>query len=199
MRKRRRKSEGGVAEAWACASIGEDVQFACGRYSKAVNLGLEPMKATRVFILALLCGTMECFSGDTNFVAAFNEVWRTQNASNIVAFTEANVNTNESAETLFARALAAVYLEKWARGGTNYLGQAQIAVQSNQTYSAEGRSQILELLEDTKGLFEALADDSLEASNSIPQWDTNMHAVVFQELGDEVPFFSSIWKLAEIQ
>lgn len=157
------------------------------------------MKATRVFILALLAGTMECFSGDTNFVAAFNEVWRTQNASNIVAFTEANVNTNESAETLFARALAAVYLEKSARGGANYLGQAQIAVQVNPMYSVEGRAQILELLEDTKGLFEALADDSLEASNSIPQWDTNMHAVVFRELGDEVPFFSSIWKLAEIQ
>lgn len=133
---------------------------------------------------------------DGNFVAAFDAQWRAGNPSDILAFTEANVATNPSVETLFARAVAAAYVQKWARGATNFLGQAMTMAQGDASLSPVGRSNVVHLLEETKSLFEALADDSNEPRNSVPQWDAAMHAVVFGELGGQAPFLATLQQIA---
>lgn len=146
-----------------------------------------------------LLWTTSSLAGDTNFVAAFDAQWRAGNPSDILAFTEANVATNASVETLFARAVAATYVQKWARGATNFLGQAMTMAQGDASLSPVGRSNVVHLLEETKSLFEALSDDSNEPGNSAPQWDASMHAVVFGELGGQAPFLETLQRIAAAQ
>jgi len=71
-------------------------------------------------ILTILCCTVSIFAiaGDTNFVAHFQTVWQTHNATNILLFTEQNVATNASPETLFARGVIAATLQLWFPGAT---------------------------------------------------------------------------------
>lgn len=161
------------------------------------------MKGHMKIILNILCSAIlwatSVLAGDTNFVAAFDAQWCAGNASNILAFTEANVSTNTSVETLFARAVAAVYIQKWARGATNFLGQAMTMAQGDTALSPEGRFNVVHLLEETKCLFEALADDSNEPSNSVPHWDATMHAVVFGELGGQAPFQTTLQQIVAEQ
>lgn len=135
-------------------------------------------------------------AGDTNFVATFDLQWRSQNASNVLAYVESQVGTNRNVETLFARGLVAAYLQEWGRGATNYFGQAIAEAQSNASYSAEGRSNVVQLITEAQGHFEALADDSGEPTNSVPRWDTNTHAVIFGELGDQAPFLTTLDQIA---
>jgi hypothetical protein len=135
-------------------------------------------------------------AGDTNFVAAFDLQWRSENASNVLAYVESQVATNRNVETLFARGLVAAYLQEWGRGATNYFGQAIAEAQSNTSYSAAGRSNVVQLITEAQGHFEALADDSGEPTNSVPRWDTNTHAVIFGELGDQAPFLTTLDQIA---
>ena len=135
-------------------------------------------------------------AGDTNFVAAFDLQWRSENASNVLAYVESEVATNRNVETLFARGLVAAYLQEWGRGATNYFGQAIAEAQSNTSYSAAGRSNVVQLITEAQGHFEALADDSGEPTNSVPRWDTNTHAVIFGELGDQAPFLTTLDQIA---
>lgn len=151
-----------------------------------------------------LCGVL-CFAalstnaGDTNFVAAFDVQWRSQNASSILAYVESQVATNRDVETLFARGLTAAYLQKWGRGATNYFGEAIAEAQSNTTYTASGRSNVVQMIIEAKNHFEALADDSGEPTNSMPMWDTNLHAVLFGELPDQAPFLTTLGGIANTQ
>jgi hypothetical protein len=55
------------------------------------------------------------------------------------------------------------------------------------------------MITEAKGHFEALADDCGEPTNSTPTWDTNVHAVIFGEVGDEVPFFTTLDQIANTQ
>lgn len=146
-------------------------------------------------LLVPLCGVV--FAGDTNFVAAFNNEWRTENASNILAFADAQLSTNRRAETLFARGLVAIYLQEWGRGATNYLGQAIEEVSTNLSYSAAGRSNIVQRIKDAQGSFAAISADANEPVDSQPSWNTNTHAVIFNELGDEIPFLLTLEEIAE--
>lgn len=153
-------------------------------------------------VLAMACAilwTTLSLAGDTNFISSFDAQWCAGNASNILAFTEANVATNASVETLFARAVAAVYVQKWARGATNFLGQAMAMAQGDASLSPGGQSNVVHLLEETKRLFEALADDSNEPGNSVPQWDAAMHAVIFGELGGQAPFLTTLQQITAEQ
>ena len=152
-----------------------------------------------LFAMFAIAITLAVRGGDTNFVAAFDAQWTSQNASNVLVFVDAQVTTNREVETLFARGLVAAYLQKWGRGATNYFGQAIAEAQSNTTYSASGRSNIVQMITDVKGHFEALADDSGELTNSVPTWDTNVHAVIFGELGDQAPFLTTLDRIANTQ
>jgi hypothetical protein len=55
------------------------------------------------------------------------------------------------------------------------------------------------MITEARGHFEALADDSGEPTNSVPTWDTNVHAVVFGELGDQAPFLTTLDRIANTQ
>lgn len=158
------------------------------------------MKRKSLFLVVVILATsFATRGGDTNFVAAFDAQWRSQNASNILIYVESQVATNREVETLFARGLVAAYLQKWGRGATNYFGQAITEAQSNTTYSASGRSNVVQMITEAKGHFEALADDSGEPTNSVPTWDTNVHAVIFGELGDQAPFLTTLDRIANTQ
>lgn len=150
-------------------------------------------------LLSCLSTVLVVRAGDTNFVATFDVQWRSHNASNLLTYVDSQVATNRSVETLFARGLLAAYFQKWGRGATNYLGQAVVEAQSNNAYSASGRTNVVRMITDAKGLFEALADDSGEPTNSVPTWDTNTHAVVFGELGDQVPFLTTLDRISVTQ
>lgn len=151
------------------------------------------------FFAVVLAASLPSRGGDTNFVAAFNAQWTSQNASNILFYVDAQVTTNRQVETLFARGLVAAYLQKWGRGATNYFSQAIAAAQSNTTYSASGRSNVVQMITEAKRHFEALSDDSMEPINSGPTWDPNVHAVIFGELGDQAPFLTTIDRIANTE
>ena len=158
------------------------------------------MKRKSLFlVMVILATSFSTRGGDTNFVAAFNTQWCSKHASNILSYAESQVATNREVETLFARALAAAYLQKWGRGATNYFGQAIFEAQSNTTYSVSGRSNVVQMITETKGYFEALADDSAEPTNSVPSWDTNYHAVIFGQVGDEAPSLTTLERIANTQ
>lgn len=152
-----------------------------------------------LFTVAVLATSITVRGGDTNFVAAFDAQWRSQNASNVLVFVDAQVATNREVETLFARGLVAAYLQKWGRGATNYFGQAIGEAQSNTMYSASGRSNVVQMITRVNEIFEALADESGEATNSVPTWCTNVHSVIFGELGDQAPLLTTLDRIANTQ
>jgi len=151
------------------------------------------------FLGIILGASLVANSGDTNFVAAFNAQWSSQNASNILVSVDAQVATNRNVETLFARGLVAAYLQKWGRGATNYFGQAIAAAETNTTYSAAGRSNVVQMVTEASGHFAALVEESGEPTNSVASWDTNVHAVIFGELGDQAPFLNTLDRIANTQ
>jgi len=139
------------------------------------------------------------YAGDANFVASFDAQWRAQNASNVLAYVESQVATNRSVETLFARGLVAAFLQKWGRGATNYFGQAIAEARRNTTYSESGRSNVVQVITQIKGSFDALVGDGSEVSNSVPTWDTKSHIEIFRESGDQVPFLDVLNGIANSQ
>lgn len=157
------------------------------------------MKVRSLFIVAFCAKAFMSCAGDTNFVAAFDTQWRAHDASNILTYVETQIATNRNVEVLFARGIVAAYLQKWGRGATNYFGQAIATAQSNTCYSASGRSNLVNIISNVNGHFAALAEDVGEPNNSIPSWDTNVHAVLFGELGDQAPFLSILNDISIIQ
>jgi len=153
----------------------------------------------RFYIGVALVTALVATGGDTNFVSAFNAQWSSKNASNILLYVDAQVATNREVETLFARGLVAVYLQKWGRGATNYFSQAISEAETNTNYSAVGRSNIVHMISEASGHFASLAEESGEPTNSAPLWDTNVHAVIFGELGDEAPFLTTLDRIANTE
>ncbi|MDX9976057.1 MAG: hypothetical protein RBU21_23970 [FCB group bacterium] len=158
------------------------------------------MKHQYLFFLgAVLVASLVANGGDKNFVAGFDAQWSSQNASNILVYVDAQVATNREVETLFARGLVAAYLQKWGRGATNYFGQAIAEAETNTSYSAAGRSNIVQMITEASGHFAALAEELGEPTNSVPSWDTNVHAVIFGELGDQAPFLTTLDRIANTE
>lgn len=146
------------------------------------------MKMEKLFWGMLLVLIQIARAGDPQFVATFNTEWQTMDASNILTFVESELASCPNAETLLARAIVATSLQQWGRGGVSYVDQAIQWVETNSMYSASGRAKVLATLNEMKGYFEALSDDCDEPLNSQPSWNTNHQAVLFRELGAEVPF-----------
>jgi hypothetical protein len=147
----------------------------------------------------MLFSTFTAYAGDTNFVVNFNTMWATHNASNILAFTEAQIETNRSVETLFARGIVAALLQQWTRGAGSYLEQAIGEAQSNATYTAEGRIHVEKELGWLKNFFIAVANDSNEPTNSVPQWNPSEHTAIFDETGDGVPYIFMLEDIVNTQ
>ncbi len=146
-----------------------------------------------------LAGSFGVRAGDTDFVAAFDARWRSHNASDVLAFADAQVATKRSVETLFARGLVAAYLQKWGRGAVDYFRQAIAEAQANVNYSEEGRSNVIQWVTEVKAHLEALSDETGEPADSQPTWDANVHAVVFAELGDEAPFLATLDRISRAE
>lgn len=154
----------------------------------------------RIFPIIIFLGfALTIHAGDTNFVAVFSTEWQSQNASNILTFSESQISTNRNVETLFARGVVAAYLQKWGRGATNYFALAILNAQSNSMYSPVGRSNVVQIITEIKNNFDALTEDSGEPTNSLPTWDTNIHSVVFGELGGKAPLLSTLEAISKTQ
>jgi hypothetical protein len=149
-----------------------------------------------LFSICWFWGAFVTHAGDTNFVTAFNVQWQSGNASNILVFVKNQVNTNRNVETLYARGIVAAALQEWGRGAMNYLGQAIQEAETGSLYSTQGEARVVQLIANTKGYFEGLADDTGESSNSQPSWNTNHHVVIFNELGTEAPFLDVLQEIS---
>ncbi len=153
----------------------------------------------RLCLCLLVSGLSVTFlvrGGDTNFVAALNTHWCSRDASNVLAFVDSQLATNREVETLVARGVLAAYLQEWGRGATNYFGLAIAAAYSNSSYSALGRSNVVQSITRINRHISALLESTGEATNSVPKWDPNGQAEVFGELGDQVPYFEELDELA---
>ena len=132
------------------------------------------------------------FAGDTNFVADFKTVWQTHNASNILMFTEQNVATNATPETLFARGVIAIMLQSW-QGATNHFEQSIQMISTNNVYSANGKTNIINEIRWIQSTVEDITD------NALPAWDTTRHAAFFTELSSEPIFFDTLQNISTLE
>jgi len=149
-------------------------------------------KMKKIIIYMMLLITT--FADETSFVTAFNTMWQTHNASNILIFVEQNVTTNSSPETLFARGIVAGTLQGWGQGQTNYWEQAMQMLADKEDKSdlwktnAVNQIQWIQILMSTKGV-----DDNP------PSWNTNAHSIIFSILGDEPPFYDTLKNITDIE
>lgn len=147
-------------------------------------------------VASVLSGAFLARGGDTNFVGALNTLWCSRDASNVLVFVDSQLATNREVETLVARGVLAAYLQEWGRGATNYFALAIAAAYSNNSYSAAGRSNVVQSITRINRHISALLESSGEATNSVPKWDTNGQAEIFGELGDQVPYFEELDEMA---
>jgi len=147
----------------------------------------------RVGMVAVVCCVgFFAYAGDTNFVAAFNAVWKTHNASNILVFVEQNVATNKSPETLFARGTIAVTLQACSQDATNYWEHAIQMVTTNNVYSDKGKTNAVKQIQAVQNLFAG-------ASTNHPSWNTELHNFFFKKMGDEVPYLGILQRISTIE
>lgn len=140
---------------------------------------------------------MNACAEQTAFMDGFETLWNTHHASNVVAYVNAHVRTNQTVEVFATRALVSVYLEKWGRGATNHLAHAITLAQTNTLYSTTQRAVVITQLDEMKGLFATLSDSANEPAESRPTWDTQHHALIFNEFADEAPFIFIIKQMNE--
>ena len=142
--------------------------------------------------VAVCCIRFVTFAGDTNFVAVFQAMWQTHNASNILVFAEQNVTTNASPETLFARGIVAIMLQSW-HGATNYFEQSVQMIATNNAYSEIGRTNVIKNIRILQNAVPNITD------NPQPAWITSRHALFFSELATEPIFFDTLKDISTIE
>ena len=150
-------------------------------------------------IVTILCCNINsfAFAGDTNFVAQLKTVWQTHNATNILLFTEQNVATNSSPETLFARGITAMALQEWGVGATNFFEQSMHMISTNNTYSNPGKTKAMENIIMINTILPSLIENFDMYSQ--PTWNTNMHIRIFSELYGEVPFLGGLMDIVALE
>ena len=137
------------------------------------------------------------FAGDTNFVSSFNTLWQSENASNVLSYVDGYLATNQNAEALFARGVVAAGLQSWGRGATNYLFQSITAVNASTNYTAQQKTALTNEIAGIREMYHGLLQDVGEPENSSPSWNTNTHAEIFSELGDQAPFLDVLNHIAD--
>jgi hypothetical protein len=151
------------------------------------------MKRIRV-VMMVGCFGITAFAGDTNFVAQFDAIWQTRNASNILVFVEQNVATNKSPETLFARGIVANTLQLWTQGATNYWEQAAQLISTNTVYAELERTTVAKEIRGHNVFIAATL-----SNNSPPSWDSASHTLFFSALGDKPLYFDILERIAAIK
>ena len=119
------------------------------------------------------CLGVTAFAGDTNFVAQYNAIWQTRNATNIYEFVVQTIATNKSPEVLFARGCVAIDLQDWSVGASNYWEQSMQIISTNTVYTEAGRTNVIKKIQWLQGLFAQFED------NAPPSWNTASQAVIF--------------------
>ena len=122
----------------------------------------------------------------TDFADAFNAIWKTHNASNILEFVEQAVATNKSPATLFARGVVALELQEWGVGAIHYWEQALQMIVANNMYPAVWEKSV------TKTLCWMQLSSASEKGDALPSWNANAHAEIFAHWGDEVPHYDEL-------
>ena len=135
------------------------------------------MRKIRVAMMVIMgCVSFTAWAGDTNFVAQFDAIWQTHNATNILVFVEDNVATNVSAEVLFARGNVAIELQDWGVGATNYWEQSIQMISTNSAYSEIGRTNVINKIQFFRGMLaKAIEIEGLDT----PSWKPKVHALAF--------------------
>ena len=146
----------------------------------------------KVIVMIVCCGINVCaLAGDTNFVEAFNAVWLTHDASNVLVFVEQNVATNASPEVLFVRGIIAMALQDWVPGATNYWEQAIQMVTTNSLYSEKGKTNAVNQIQFFQRIF-------IGSNTNPPSWHPEWHEHFFTKTGDEAPFLNAVRNIATI-
>jgi len=150
-------------------------------------------------IITILCCCVNVFAlaSDTNFVMQINELWKSQNASNLLMFTEINVATNPTPVTLFARGATAMTLQRWGVEATNLFEQAAQMISTNNAYSEFGKTRVIAKIQMNCVLFPAIIENFDQYSQ--PSWNTNGHVKLFTEFYDEAPFYEDLMEIATIE
>jgi hypothetical protein len=146
----------------------------------------------RVYLIALFTVICAFFvHAETNqFLIVLNTHWTSQNASNVLHYLDTELTSRpDDPQVLFARAVAAVELQQWARGATNYVLQAISAVNSATNYTSEEKTPLLASLTNHLNFFVATIDVLNEPANSVPQTNTTIQAEMFLTNPDEYPYF----------
>lgn len=142
-----------------------------------------------IFLLWLLL--VSTSRANTNFVSELEAAWQGHDASNVLAFIEEELTTNQNAEVYFARGIVAAYLQEWGVGATNYFGLATDSAGTDARYSADYRVTVTNAISQAVAGIEAVMEMAGGAGNS-PSWNTNTHAVIFSEFSLEIPFKATI-------
>lgn len=144
------------------------------------------MKRINVVMIAS-CFGVTAFAGDTNFVAQYDAIWQTRNATNIYEFVEQAIATNKSPEAFFARGCVALDLQDWSIGASNYWEQSIQIISTNSIYTEIGRTNVVNRIRWLQGLFAQIED------NAPPSWNAASQAVIFS-----LPRTPSLYMLEEI-
>lgn len=146
----------------------------------------------QVYLIALftvLCAFF-AYAATNQFLIGLNTHWTSQNASNVLNYLDAELaSRSNDPQVLFARAVAAVELQQWARGATNYVLRAINAVNSATNYTQEEKVPSLVALTNHLNFFVATIDVLNEPMNSAPQTNKTIQAEMFLTHPDEYPYF----------
>ena len=133
-------------------------------------------------VMMASCISLMVYAGDTNFVAQFDAIWQTRNATNILIFVEDNVATNASPEVFFARGIVAGHLQNWAVGATNYWEQAIQMISTNNAYAETEKERVIGPIRALQCMIETAGKIDPVGTYAPPSWNTNTHAIVFKRL-----------------
>jgi hypothetical protein len=137
---------------------------------------------------------------DETFLTELNEVWNTHNATNVLHFlNEKLAASSNDPQILFARANAALEMENWARGATNYVHQSINAVALSPDYNAENRAILLAELNLHLNFFEITVDFLAEPNPSYPQTNILVQTEMFQLESGEFPYIEFLQKFDELK
>jgi hypothetical protein len=155
------------------------------------------MKYSRLLVLVSLFALWYLkVQGDTNFVATLNEKWRTQNATNVLAYVEAEYTANPSdPQRAFARGIVASELQLWFRGATNYLSLCAVQIASSTNYSVERKALLTNEISGHIQFFTTTAEVFSEPTNSVPQSNTSIQAELFSTCPSNFPYTSFLESL----
>lgn len=143
------------------------------------------------YVLVIWLLLISASKGNTNFVSALKVNWQGHNASNVLAFVEAELTTNQNAEVYFARGIVAAYLQEWGVGATNYFRLAIESAETDSRYSTRYRAMVLQAIAQAVAGIEAIMEMAGGGGDS-PSWNTNTHTVIFNEFAQEIPFKATV-------